>query len=120
MPEPRRGRPALKYNQELADQFGIVPGAPEQRETVKVDHIPDPPGTYAPPLQENQAAQRNQIQGRVTEDDIVNAVREEMDELAARLERFGLNFSVPCRQQMVDTAMVLLSGMGGGGAVPGR
>jgi hypothetical protein len=120
MPEPRRGRPALKFNQELADQFGIVPGPPEPRETVKVERIPDPPGTYAAPVNENQVAPRNQVQGRVTEDDIVNVIREDMDELAARLEKFGLNFSVPCRQQMVDTAMVLLSGMGGGGAVPGR
>lgn len=107
-------RPLPKYNAELAEQFGITPGEPGQRELVKVDRIPDPPQVQA------QSARRNQSELN-SEDAAVNVIREEMDELAVRLERFGVILSVPMRQQLVDTTIALLSGMiAGGGAFRGR
>lgn len=110
----RARRPLPKYNTELAEQFGITPGEPEQRELVKVDRIPDPPEVRAS-TPRSQQAQLN------SEDAAVNVIREEMDELAVRLERFGVTLTVAHRQQLVDTTIALLSGMiAGGGAFRGR
>lgn len=51
---------------------------------------------------------------------IVNVIREEMDELAVRLDRFGVQLTVAGREQLVDTTFAILGGYGGGGAIPGR
>ena len=121
-PPPQHARrPALKYNHDLAARFGIDPEAPTERETIGGDlaSLPDPPGVGL--LASTQAASVGPATPvRVTEDAIVHVIAEEMDELAARLSVYGIDFPTAARQQMVDTAMALLAGVRPGGALSGR
>jgi hypothetical protein len=114
--EPRRGHPALKHNADLAEQFGIVPGPDPPRELVKVDHIPTPPDVEMPeaPARGKKAVDAN------PEDSVITILREEMDELRIRLERFGVPFTSAQQQDVVDYAMSRLMGYGGGGAIARR
>ena len=43
-----------------------------------------------------------------------------MDDLAVRLERFGVHFSTAMQQEMVDIGMALLAGLVGGGTIARR
>jgi len=116
-PEPeRRGHPAMKFNQELAEQFGITPGADPPRELVKVAHIPTPPDVEQPTAPDRKG---NPVEEN-PEELIVNVLREEMDELSTRLKRFGVHFNPSQQQTVVDYTMSVLAGYGGGGAIARR
>jgi hypothetical protein len=112
----RRGRPAMKFNQELADQFGITPGADPPRELVKVASIPTPPDVEQP----TAPGRREEIVEAQSEERIVLIIREEMDELGERLARFGILFNANQKQTVLDYTMSVLAGYGGGGAVARR
>jgi hypothetical protein len=118
----RRGHPALRYNQKIADQFGVMPAvdaAEPPRELVRVDHIPTPPDVEAP-----QAPPRGQRKAPVVdenpEDRVAIILREELSELAERLHRFGVRFDAPMQQSMFDYGMAVLAGAVGGGAIGSR
>ena len=113
-PEPRRGRPAMKFNAELAEQFGITPGADPPRELVKVDFIPTPTDVDLP-----ETPVRGQTP-ETSEDRIVAILREELDELGSRLARFGVPFTPQQQQDVLDYTLARLMGYGGGGAVAKR
>lgn len=116
-PEPeRRGHAAMKFNTELAEQFGITPGADPPRELVKVDHIPTPPDTENPVAPDRKG---NPVE-ESPDDAIANVLREEMDELSTRLRRFGVHFNPSQQQTVVDYTMSVLAGYGGGGAIARR
>lgn len=112
----RRGRPAMKFNQELADQFGITPGQDAPRELVQVAHIPTPPDVDSP----TAPGRREEIVEAQSEERIVLVIREEMDELGERLARFGILFNANQKQTVVDYMMSVLAGYGGGGAIARR
>jgi hypothetical protein len=116
----RKGHPPLKFNQELADTFGINPGQDTPRELVKVDHIPVPPDVEHP-----EAPPRGKRKQAVVpdnpEDRVAVILKEEMEELAVRLSRFGVPFSPANQQSLIDYAMAVLSGgIGTGGAIARR
>jgi hypothetical protein len=119
-PQPeRRGRPALRFNRELADQFGIQPAidAPDPpRELVQVDHIPTPPDVEQPvaPDRKGNPTSAN------PEETIEHILREEAEELSVRLSKFGVDFGPAQQQALVDYGMALLTGLVGGGAVGHR
>jgi hypothetical protein len=118
----RRGNPPLKYNQELADTFGIHPSveAPEPpRELVRVDHIPVPPDADNPPAPPRGKKNEDVVMD-ASEDRLVLILREEMEELSERLKRFGIRFDASAQQSMVDYGMAVLAGAVGGGAVARR
>ena len=109
MPEHER-RPALRYNRELAEQYGIDPGIPDPpRETVKVDVIPDPVEVQAPNTVRPMQSHMN------LEETVVNVIKEELGELAVRLDRFGVLLTAGHQQDLLDYAMALLGGLIGGG-----
>jgi hypothetical protein len=108
MPERR---PALRYNKEMAEQYGINPDIPDPpRETVQVDHIPDPPEVVAENTARPMQANLN------LEETVVAVIKEEFDELRVRLERFGVQLTAGMMADMVDHTMALLGGFVGGGA----
>jgi hypothetical protein len=114
-PSERRGHGALKFNEKLADQFGIpAPGQEPPRETVKVASLPDPPGV-------NLAAQQSSQPVNIDEM-ALNILKEEMSELAFRLENIGVKLTSPMQQEMVDHAFAMLGGgfTVGGGALARR
>lgn len=114
MNEPQR-RPALRFRQELAEQYGIRPDIPDPpRETVKVDSLPDPPNVEAPHTARPEQAQINR------EEAVANVLKEEFQELAVRLDRFGVALSALMQQELFDFSMALLGGMVGGGAISRR
>src|SRR5690242_21777556 len=125
---PRRGHAPLKYKQDLADAFGITPAvdAPEApRETVKVDFLPDPPGTEI--VEAAQSARRHtRSTEKVNIDEaVMNILREEAEEIRIRLERFGVAFNPQMQQDLVDHvySMLAMNGQGiqvGGGALARR
>jgi hypothetical protein len=111
--EPRRGRPPMSKSQETADYDPVSQNYERPRETVKVEHLPDPPGTEV--LRQSKALSIN------LEEQIVNVLKEEMDELSTRLERFGIRFDSRMQQEMVDIGLTLLSGFAtSGGAISSR
>lgn len=112
----RRGHPALKHNQELADQFGITPGADPPRELVHVQVLPDPPASDTPVA----PGRREETVEAQSEDRIVEIIREEMDELSTRLRRFGIQFNPSQQQTVLDYTMSVLGGYAGGGAIARR
>lgn len=102
-------RPALRFNRELATQFGIDPDTPDPpRELVRVDEIPTPPPVAADAM----AMRRTPTAAPAVdiESAVLHILAEEMDELAMRLDKYGIAFPSPARQQMVDTALALLGG----------
>jgi hypothetical protein len=106
----------MKFNQKIADQFGIQPSidAPEaQRELVKVAHIPTPPIEEAV-----TASGKNPPMN--SEERVLAILREEAEELSARLKFFGIAFSPAQQQELVDYGMAILSGLVGGGAIARR
>lgn len=109
-------RPLPKFNVKLAEQFGITPGEPDQREYVHVsiDQVPTPPMVQSP------NTPRPEQSGLSLDDTVMHVLAEEMDELATRLERYGVAFPTAHRQQMVDTAMALLSGVMSAGTAVSR
>jgi hypothetical protein len=117
-PAPRRGNPPLKYNQSLAEAFGVHPSieAPErEREVVRVDSLPDPPAVVVPggPAPERET-------GLNAEEQAVRIFREEADEIGVRLGRFGIPFHPGQKQELVDHGMALLTGLVGGGTLVRR
>lgn len=107
---------SLKANPELAEAYGIQPGADPPRELVRVDSLPDPPATEV-----IEAATRGRRAPKVDNIDevVLNVLREEMDELGTRLERFGVAFSAAMRQDMVDHAFGMMVSVAGGQSVGG-
>jgi len=112
-PEPQR-RPALKFNQELAEQFGITPGADAPREVVVAAELPDPP------LMEHAPAAPKRETPLNVEEAVLQVMREEFDELAVRLDRFGVRLEPAMRQEMVDHAFAVLGGYALGGTLVRR
>ena len=116
-PEPeRQRRPALKFNQELAEQFGITPGADAPRETVAVRELPDPP------LMENAPAAPSPKRETPLnlEEQVLNVMREEFEELSVRLDRYGVALTAPMKQEMLDHTFALLGGYAFGGTLARR
>jgi hypothetical protein len=112
MPERR---PALRYNKELAEQYGINPDIPDApRETVKVDYIPDPPEVKAQNTARPEQSHLN------LEEAVIGVLKEELQELAVRLDRFGVQLTSAMQQDMLDHSMALLGGFVGGGAIGRR
>lgn len=108
---PPERRPALRYNKELAEQYGINPDIPDPpRETVQVERIPDPPEVVVENTARPSQANLN------LEDSVVGVIREEFDELRVRLERFGVQLTPAMMSDMLDHTMALLGGFVGGGA----
>jgi hypothetical protein len=103
----------MKYNKELAEQFGIEPGPDAPRELVKVDFIPVPPDVEV-------LSQEKVSVDATSEDRISFILKEEMEELGMRLEKFGVAFTAPQKQDVIDYAMSRLIGYGGGGAIARR
>jgi hypothetical protein len=122
---PRRGHAPLKYNREMAEQFGITPASdapePEWREFVKADSLPDPPADAPVDTPESRARNRKQVPEATSIDDaVLNIIKEEAGELAVRLERYGIQFTSAMQQDMADHTMALLTGLVGGGALARR
>ena len=116
-PEPeRRGHPALKANEKLAERFGINIGPDTPRELVKVANLPTPPDVENPVA----PGRREEVVEAQSEDRIVLVIREEMDELGERLARFGILFNAHQKQSVVDYIFSALAGYGGGGAIGRR
>ena len=115
---PRRGHPALKYRKDLAEAFGIDPNTPDPpRELVTVDSLPDPIEieTTLKPRAPKRAEPLN------VDEVVLNILREEMEEIGIRLERFGVKFQPAMKQDMIDHAFALLGGfVQGGGAIASR
>jgi len=116
----RRGHPALKHNPKIAEAFGITPGADPPRETVQVDAIPDPPLSVPPGPRAPQRTEPLNV-----EESVQNILREESEEIAIRLDRFGVKFTPAMQQELVDHvfAMIALGAQGlmvGGGALASR
>jgi len=107
----RKGHPPLKHNRELAETFGINTEPDPPRELVQVAHIPTP-APEEPPLGKQPAEE--------SEDRILIILREEMEELAVRLKRFGVQFTPSQQQSMIDYGMAVLAGAVGGGAIARR
>jgi hypothetical protein len=115
LPEDHPRRPALRYNKEMAEQYGINPDIPDPpRETVKVDHLPDPPEVQATGTARPAQAHVN------LEETVINILKEELEELSVRLDRFGVALTPSMQQDMLDHAMALLGGFVGGGAIGRR
>ena len=117
-PEQRCGHPPMKYSQKLADAFGIqpaidVPEAP--REVVAVDSIPDPPEFQAP-----GAPTPARQQSLDLDETVHNIIRDEMDEMGLRLERYGVRCDAGQKQELIDHAMAILGGFARGGAIARR
>ncbi len=112
----RRGHPALKANEKLAEQFGISIGPDAPRELVKIANIPTPPDVENPVA----PGRREEVVEAQSEDRIVLIIREEMDELGERLARFGILFNANQKQTVLDYTLSVLSGYGGGGALARR
>src|SRR6266478_7098410 len=87
----RRARArSLKANPELAEAYGI--GEDPPRELVRVDSLPDPPATEV--IEAAAPRHRRQPSTNVNVDEaVLNILRDEMDELAVRLDRFGVAFT---------------------------
>lgn len=99
----------------MAEQFGINPDLPDPpRETVKVDYLPDPPEVQA-----QETARPNQAHLNI-EDTVVNVIKEELAELAVRLDRFGVLLTSGMQQDTLDYIMAELGGFVGGGAISRR
>ena len=108
-------RPALKYNREMADRYGINPDQPDPpRETVIVDHLPDPPDVEPSPAPRTIREQVN------VEESVINLLKQEFGELSKRLEAVGVALSPAMQQECVDFMMALLGGLVGGGAIARR
>ena len=108
----------LKPREGMAEQFGITPGPDPPRELVAVAELPDPPRIEAA-ISPRANARAPEV---VNVDEAVMIIlREEMEELGARLARFGIGFTPGMRQDMIDHAFALLGGfVQGGGAISSR
>ena len=115
----RRARArSLKANPELAEAYGIQPGQDPPRELVAVDSLPDPPATEV--IEAAVGRSRRAPAPSVNVDEaILNILREEMDELSVRLDRFGVAFTPAMKQDMVDHAFGMMISMAGGQTVGG-
>ena len=109
----------FKGNRELAEQFGISDDY--HRELVRVDAIPDPPPTEEVEKVVAGRKRRKPETLAVSKDDFANTVlKDAAGEIAARLERIGVQFTAPMQQQYVDYGMAILSGLVGGGTLAAR
>lgn len=107
----------LKFNKEAAEAFGIDPTQDPPRELVRVDSLPDPPATE---VIQAAAPRHRQAAPVVNLDEaVLNILREEMDELATRLERFGVAFPPAMKQDTVDHIFGMMISMAGGQTVGG-
>jgi hypothetical protein len=108
---------SLKFNAEVAESFGIQPGADPPREFVIVDALPDPPATEvieaAAPRHRKAASTLN------LDETVLQILREEMDELETRLERFGVSFTAAMKQDVTDHIFGMMISMAGGQTVGG-
>ena len=110
----------FKGNPELETQFGITDYV---RETVKVAELPTPPPTE--PMVEAQAARRQQPERVNLEAAVMAIFAEEADEIAYRLEKFGIAFPAYMKQDVIDHLFALLAMnqqglLTGGGALARR
>jgi hypothetical protein len=104
-------RPALIPRKEMVEQYGIDPSIPDPpRETVQVDHLPDPPEVQAVNAARPEQSHLN------LEEAVINIIKEELQELQFRLDKFGVQLTPAMMQDMTDHTMALLSGFVGGGA----
>lgn len=111
----RRGRPAISKSQETPGFDPVSQQYEREREIVKVDVLPDPPGIESA----TPSPQRDKPIN--LEETVVNVLKEEMGELAERLNRFGVRFDSRMQQEMVDIGLTLLSGFASaGGAISSR
>ena len=81
---------------------------------MKVDYLPDPPEVQA-----QETARPNQAHLNI-EDTVVNVIKEELAELAVRLDRFGVLLTSGMQQDTLDYIMAELGGFVGGGAISRR
>ena len=117
---PRRGHPPLKYNKEMAEQFGISPNEPDApRELVKVESLPDPIEVDKRPTRGRPAPRREEPLN--IDEAVLTILRDEMEELGVRLDRFSVKLTAGMKQDMIDHAFALLGGfVQGGGAIASR
>ncbi len=119
--EAARNR-GFKGNAELAEQFGINDNF--QREVVKVDHLPDPPDTIVVQAAEKKKGKKASTSAEAleisAEDMAARIIKDEIDELAFRLDRIGVPFDAKKQQELFDYGVALISGMGGGGTLARR
>lgn len=111
----RRGRPALSPHQN-EQSFDPVTGLPERpRELIRVDAIPTPPTVEI-------RGDRGGTQSFNLEEKILSILKEEMDDLSTRLDRYGVKLDTHIQQELVDLAMAMLGGgfQTGGGAIRSR
>jgi hypothetical protein len=105
----------LKGSAELAAAFDIHDAPP--RELVRVESLPDPPDIVVPgaPAPERETPMN-------IEETCIAIFREEADELATRLARFGVAFHPAQKQSLVDYLMALITPAAsiGGGAIARR
>ena len=100
----------MKYNAELAEAFGVQPSvdAPEPpRETVRVESLPDPPGTEV--MQAGQARRTRSTEKVNIDEAVMNIFREEAEEIRIRLDRFGIKFTPAMQQDLTDHLFTLLA-----------
>jgi hypothetical protein len=113
--QSRRGRPALSPRQDQQN-FDPVTGEVERpRELIRVDSIPTPPSIEV-------RGDRSGSQSINLEEKVLSILKEEMDDLATRLERYGVKLDTRLQQELVDLAMAMLGGgfQTGGGAIRSR
>ena len=110
----------LQGSAKMAEQYGITDDF--VRETVHVAELPTPPATEIV----QTAQKRNEPQAKVAPEQILMMILgEEADELATRLERYGIPFTPNMKQDFVDhcftlIALALQGQMVGGGAIGRR
>jgi hypothetical protein len=133
LPKPKPRQPSqaeiaarsrgMKGSQEMREAFGI--NDEFVRETVRVDSLPDPPGTEV--IEAAQASHsRRATPAKVNVDEaVIQILREEAQEISIRFERFGISFPANMQQDLIDHvySLLALSAQGlmvGGGAVARR
>jgi hypothetical protein len=119
---PRRGHAALKYNPEVAEQFGIRPNEVDMpRELVRVESLPDPPATETvEKVVPGKRRKRTEVDPINPEEHVNNILKQEAEEIAVRLERIGIIFAPAQQQSLVDYGMAILSGIVSGGTLARR
>jgi hypothetical protein len=114
----------LKERPGAREAFDI--GEDYVRETVRVDSLPDPPGTEAAEPQVAARSRRASPAPKVNADEAaMNILREEAQEIGTRLALFGIAFGPQMQQDMVDHVYSLLAMqaqgfIAGGGAIARR
>lgn len=109
---------SLKFNTNVAEAFGITPGADPPRELVAVADLPDPPMIESA-ISPRASSQREQTVN--VDEAVLNILKDEMQETARRLAHFGITLAASMQQDLIDHAFALLGGfVQGGGAIGSR